>query len=496
MAHRAVDRKTLFRARNCKCIKNAKCSLSVCLCVCVCLPLSLSVCVCVCVCVCMCVCVCARTRACVCVCVRSACVSVFLPAYLSLCLPVSLSVCLCLCVFVCLSVSVSVCVCVCVSLSLSLSLSVCLCVCVYVCVCVCARACVCVRSACVSVFLPACLSLSVCLSLCLCVSVSVSVSVCACVCVCCVSCVCGCVCVVVLCWCAVLAFVAPSWYVFSPLLSLVGVLFSPLWFLCWCALMSYVGNFSEGHDVRPPIGCGAFPGEAGGGGLSAPRIWNLKSSPSPSRSAKALWQKELVCCSRLCCPLLVCCSRLCCFFGVLFSRDSLRRSSDKIGTIQRRLAWPLRKDDTHKSRSVPSFFSRSSGNCRPLVWVLVFFVGLGLGFVWRVLQLPVFNYLCGSTDWWSTMLPCSIGLAIKKNLRCAVLAFVVLRGCAVFAFVALRWCAVLAFVVRVLVCCARLCGSLLVCSPFALALAVIFCVERQNPCDRDSKEESQKNVFL
>ena len=28
------------------------------------------------------------------------------------------------------------------------------------------------------------------------------------------------------------------------------------------------------------------------------------------------------------------------------------RSSDKSGTIQRRLAWPLRKDDTHKSRSV------------------------------------------------------------------------------------------------------------------------------------------------
>ena len=34
------------------------------------------------------------------------------------------------------------------------------------------------------------------------------------------------------------------------------------------------------------------------------------------------------------------------------SADSLRGSSDKIGTIQRRLAWPLRKDDTHKSRSV------------------------------------------------------------------------------------------------------------------------------------------------
>ena len=32
--------------------------------------------------------------------------------------------------------------------------------------------------------------------------------------------------------------------------------------------------------------------------------------------------------------------------------DSLRGSSVNIGTIQRRLAWPLRKDDTHKSRSV------------------------------------------------------------------------------------------------------------------------------------------------
>ena len=32
--------------------------------------------------------------------------------------------------------------------------------------------------------------------------------------------------------------------------------------------------------------------------------------------------------------------------------DSLRGSSIKIGTIQRKLAWPLRKHDTHKSRSV------------------------------------------------------------------------------------------------------------------------------------------------
>ena len=39
--------------------------------------------------------------------------------------------------------------------------------------------------------------------------------------------------------------------------------------------------------------------------------------------------------------------------------DSLRGSSVKIGTIQRRLAWPLRKDDTHKSRSVNNFFCQS-----------------------------------------------------------------------------------------------------------------------------------------
>ena len=35
--------------------------------------------------------------------------------------------------------------------------------------------------------------------------------------------------------------------------------------------------------------------------------------------------------------------------------DTFRGSSAKIGTTQRRLAWPLRKDDRHKSRSVPNF---------------------------------------------------------------------------------------------------------------------------------------------
>ena len=38
--------------------------------------------------------------------------------------------------------------------------------------------------------------------------------------------------------------------------------------------------------------------------------------------------------------------------------DSLRGSSVKIGTIQRRLAWPLRKDDTHKSRTYHFFFQK------------------------------------------------------------------------------------------------------------------------------------------
>lgn len=32
------------------------------------------------------------------------------------------------------------------------------------------------------------------------------------------------------------------------------------------------------------------------------------------------------------------------------------RTSDNIGMIQRRLAWPMRKDDTHKSRNGPKIF--------------------------------------------------------------------------------------------------------------------------------------------
>jgi hypothetical protein len=39
-----------------------------------------------------------------------------------------------------------------------------------------------------------------------------------------------------------------------------------------------------------------------------------------------------------------------------FSSGVTPVSYDKIGTIQRRLAWPLRKDDTHKSRTYHFFF--------------------------------------------------------------------------------------------------------------------------------------------
>ena len=40
--------------------------------------------------------------------------------------------------------------------------------------------------------------------------------------------------------------------------------------------------------------------------------------------------------------------------------DSLRGSSVKIGTIQSILARPLRKDDTHKSRSVDKQTSKTT----------------------------------------------------------------------------------------------------------------------------------------
>ena len=50
----------------------------------------------------------------------------------------------------------------------------------------------------------------------------------------------------------------------------------------------------------------------------------------------------------------------------------LSGASVKIGTIERILAWPLRKDDTHKSRSVPIFSHRFSiGWVGPVLGVVV-----------------------------------------------------------------------------------------------------------------------------
>ena len=47
--------------------------------------------------------------------------------------------------------------------------------------------------------------------------------------------------------------------------------------------------------------------------------------------------------------------------------DSLRGSSVTIGTIQRILAWPLCKDDTHKSRSVNNLIT-SDYETRRYTW--------------------------------------------------------------------------------------------------------------------------------
>ena len=47
------------------------------------------------------------------------------------------------------------------------------------------------------------------------------------------------------------------------------------------------------------------------------------------------------------------------FYEGRYRLDSLRGASVKTGTIQRRLAWPLRKDDTHNSRRYRFFFSLS-----------------------------------------------------------------------------------------------------------------------------------------
>ncbi|CAM6068841.1 unnamed protein product [Sphagnum tenellum] len=55
------------------------------------------------------------------------------------------------------------------------------------------------------------------------------------------------------------------------------------------------------------------------------------------------------------CPLFACCFWVY-IKSIFYHAVVASETSDKIGTIQRRLAWPLRKDDTHKSRNGPNFF--------------------------------------------------------------------------------------------------------------------------------------------
>jgi hypothetical protein len=56
------------------------------------------------------------------------------------------------------------------------------------------------------------------------------------------------------------------------------------------------------------------------------------------------------------------------YIGQLFALPFVSsETSDKIGTIQRRLAWPLRKDDTHKSRNGPNFFLHPRSNFHEII---------------------------------------------------------------------------------------------------------------------------------
>ena len=74
----------------------------------------------------------------------------------------------------------------------------------------------------------------------------------------------------------------------------------------------------------------------------------LQCAPLPRSTLLLLWKLDTSSsCSIACVPTGP---------ASLCVTDSLRGSSVKIGTIQRRLAWPLRKDDTHKSRRVTKFF--------------------------------------------------------------------------------------------------------------------------------------------
>jgi len=83
--------------------------------------------------------------------------------------------------------------------------------------------------------------------------------------------------------------------------------------------------------------------------LRTTAYWQWRCVPACNAFALALGIPAVV--SRL----IAQCAKAFALKRLALQSDSLRGSSVKIGTIQRRLAWPLRKDDTHKSRSVNNF---------------------------------------------------------------------------------------------------------------------------------------------
>ena len=129
------------------------------------------------------------------------------------------------------------------------------------------------------------------------------------------------------------------------------------------------------------------------------------------------------------------------FFRAFHFRGFPSGSSDKSGTIQRRLAWPLRKDDTHKLRSgrdllVPwkemsqgKFFFHTaekgfSGACVSLhlrTWVLLFFPWVlccgclfSLGKPCYLCLLQLLHLLLTKEIFWPTRLRARSAAAEKK----------------------------------------------------------------------------------
>ena len=117
-----------------------------------------------------------------------------------------------------------------------------------------------------------------------------------------------------------------------------------------CIASGQAGTTINGEVVTEATASEGGMGGGGGGGSrrKAAMLEEASACPPPPRPATV---REWVCG-----PLALAGPAI---EGGGFHRlksDSPRRSSDKIGTIQRRLAWPLRKDDTHKSRRVTKFF--------------------------------------------------------------------------------------------------------------------------------------------